>query len=51
MGHYPDLAGEKQSQGPPPSTLTKGPFRQPRPETLSPVKVLALGWGKACVCG
>lgn len=51
MGHYPDLAGAKQSQSPPPSTLTKGPFGQPRPEALSPAAVLGLGWGKACACG
>uniref|UniRef100_G1LUJ2 Glycine C-acetyltransferase n=1 Tax=Ailuropoda melanoleuca TaxID=9646 RepID=G1LUJ2_AILME len=35
----------------PPSTLTKGPFGQPRPEALSPAAVLGLGWGKACACG
>lgn len=32
--------------------MTKGAFdHQPRPEALSPVRVLGPGWGKACACG
>lgn len=51
MGHYPDPAGDKQSQGLPPSTLTEGPFGQPSPEALSPLKVFGLGWaGVGQVC-
>lgn len=49
MGHYPDPAGDKQSQGLPPSTLTEGPFGQPSPEALSPLKILGLGWAKCVV--
>lgn len=48
-GHCPEpWMVTSRAQVPPLSTATRGAFdHRPRPEALSPVRVLRLGWGKA----